>query len=64
LLGFLPFCGWFISFYLGEMVLTWILIVPNHPEWAVPAADILAIPAAVLALRKAKKYLEKWERFH
>jgi hypothetical protein len=40
------------------------LIVPNHPEWAVLAAEILAIPAAVLALRKAKKYVEKWERFH
>ena len=29
--GLFPFCGWFVSFYFGEMVLTWVLIVPSRP---------------------------------
>jgi hypothetical protein len=60
--GLPPFCGWFISFYFGEMILTWIVVVPDHPEWAIPAAYILQIPAAMFALRKATKSVEKWER--
>lgn len=60
--GFFPFCGWFISFYLGEMILTWILIVPDHPELAELVAYILTIPAAMLALRKAKQTTDRWER--
>jgi hypothetical protein len=56
------FIGWFILYYCGEMVLTWLTIVPSHPEWAVPAARILLVPAAALAFRKAMQSAGKWER--
>jgi len=64
LIGTPSFIGWFISYYFCEMVLVWLPIVAKNPEWAVPAAQILQIPAALLALRKAKKRVDKWERFH
>jgi len=56
------FVGWFVSYYFGEMILTWLLIVPDHPEWKVQAAAILTMPAAILALRHAARKVEQFER--
>lgn len=56
------FIGWFISYYLGEMILTWLVIVPDHPEWKVRAAILLTIPAAMLALRHAASRVEQFEK--
>ena len=62
LVGTPTFIGWFISYYFCEMVLIWLPIVVQNPEWAVPAAQILEVPALFLALRKAKKRADEWER--
>jgi hypothetical protein len=57
------FIGWFLLFYTGEMLLTWVTIVPGHPEWAERLVYILMIPAISLALRKAKKAIDRQMRF-
>jgi hypothetical protein len=62
LVGAFPFLGWFILYYFGEMVLAWLPIVVARPEYAVPAAYVLQVPAAAFALRKAIKHVERWER--
>ena len=62
MVGAPAFIGWFILIYLGEMLVTWLTIVPSHPEWAVPAVYILEIAAASFAFRKAMKAVERWER--
>jgi hypothetical protein len=64
LVGFFPFVGWFLLIYSGEMVVAWVGIVPSHPEWAVPLAYILMVPAASFALRKAINYVRKHSPFN
>jgi len=59
--GAFPFLGWFILFYLG-MIPVWLGIIAVNLDLAEPAARLLMLPAAALALPKAKKYIGKWEQ--
>lgn len=62
LVGAPSFIGWFISFYLCEMLLVWLPIAAQKPETSALTAQVLQIPAIVLALRKAKQRVDDWER--
>ena len=61
LVGAFPFMGWFILFYLG-MIPVWLGIAAVNQDLAEPAAQLLMLPAAALALPKAIKYVNSWER--